>query len=191
MDLENIENNNNANAENSNNENQEPEGPKFDYNDAETYYRYMENQLRYLRTVGDPNFMADWEVPDLETVSQKVFSKGRDELYAENNFTGTYVKYETCSLSKIPYYSADDIFFNVNVFSFALGGDSCKFEYKENVDSRLYWVMKSIPTEEIRERADGARYLVYDTDDNCRLFVMLSQDSPRAIVVGYPILYKN
>ena len=166
---------------------------EFNYNDSEMHYDYMESFIRFVREKGNPDFMSDWKRPEIDTKSdsQQGFELARDAAYAEDNFTGTYVKDELSALAKIPYYSADEILFGVKVNSCSLGYDTSLLEYQNAGDSRLYWLMKYFPNDEIRERSDGSRYLVYDTDDNCRLFLMLSPDSPRAIVVGYPILYKN
>ncbi len=114
----------------------------------------------------------------------------RDKVYAEV-YKGTYVADELSKLSGIKKYSSESLLFNSKIDTFRLGLDSSVYEYQDAGESGIVTLLQECPADVMRERADGTRYLVYDTDEGYRLFLMMSPDSPDPFTVGYPVLYKN
>ena len=114
----------------------------------------------------------------------------RDENYAKY-YDGKYITDPMTEITDISYYSYDQLLFNIRISTFHLGMDSSVYEYQNAGDSSIASLIRQCPTEAMRERPDGSRYLVYQTDDDARLYLFLSPDSSRPYAVGYPIIYKN
>jgi hypothetical protein len=139
-------------------------------------------------------FNPDYDPYDVEIAPSGEYiyvpEPDRDVLYAKF-FKGEYVTDPDVAIDNIPYSSFEDLLFNINIGIIYLGQDSSVVEYNEPRHSDIGFLMRFCPTEVMRERPDGTRYLIYDTDENCRVFFMMSPDRPQAFTVGYPILYKN
>ena len=169
----------------------------------EEYIKYMEQLVSTPDYQNYINFVRRWE-PDFDPLNIPVYPGETEyiistapyewmrDYYFSKCFSGDYITDANAKLEKVPYYSFEQLLFNKRNDTFRLGRDSSEEEYG-NKSSHISSLLKECPTEVMRERQDGSRYLVYDTDDNCRLFLMLSNNKvfPLPLNVGFPVIYKN
>ena len=118
-----------------------------------------------------------------------------DEYY-RTRFAGEIYKDKNEQVAIYPYASMKALL-GYNANDYILGLDSSRWEITNVLPTELFigWgVLKEAPDAIMREREDGSRYLIIDSDEGCRWFFMMGPDwqqfgSP--VLVGFPLLCKN
>lgn len=134
--------------------------------------------IRGKNAKADPNKISDKEIASLD------WCVGEYCKCSSRHFCD-----DSAPLPDIPYYPYETI--SKKNYVFLLGEDR-SFGQQLNQGSTLIEALEhKCPNKYIRLLQDGRRYMVYDTDDGCRLFLMMPSYDPMPWVIGYPILYKN
>lgn len=126
----------------------------------------------------------------ITTLSKKEIDPNNELSNYRETISETKEKNINTELVDIPLYLGDELLFGTDG-QFYLSRDACFYEGQNACQNSLRGILRTYPTEAIRERDENTIYLVYDTDTGYRLFLFSSYDNDLLSTIGFPVVVKK